>query len=196
MNKKAITLLGMISAGLLLGGCSNGNSEKVDRANSVSQSKKSNRNEKVVKIDKTSNQVGPLKVHVSNIKYEKVENKESNWTDAEYNMEGHPKKDLNKYYYRAIVSLKFENTGDKSVDLSYGERTYTVDDGTAFPIQSGANGSSFESSVAKIAPHGKLAETVILISNNKFTANKLQVTFTDICENMDTTLSEGGTAKI
>lgn len=196
MNKKAITLLGMISVGLLLGGCSNGNSEKVDRANSVSQSKKSNRNEKVVKIDKTSNQVGPLKVHVSNIKYEKVENKESNWTDAEYNMEGHPKKDLNKYYYRAIVSLKFENTGDKSVDLSYGERTYTVDDGTAFPIQSGANGSSFESSVAKIAPHGKLAETVILISNNKFTANKLQVTFTDICENMDTTLSEGGTAKI
>lgn len=196
MNKKAITLLGMISAGLLLGGCSNGNSEKVDRANSVSQSKKSNRNEKVVKIDKTSNQVGPLKVHVSNIKYEKVENKESNWTDAEYNMEGHPKKDLNKYYYRAIVSLKFENTGDESVDLSYGERTYTVDDGTAFPIQSGANGSSFESSVAKIAPHGKLAETVILISNNKFTANKLQVTFTDICENMDTTLSEGGTAKI
>ena len=196
MNKKAITLLGMISAGLLLGGCSNGNSEKVDRANSVSQSKKSNRNEKVVKIDKTSNQVGPLKVHVSNIKYEKVENKESNWTDAEYNMEGHPKKDLNKYYYRAIVSLKFENTGDKSVDLSYGERTYTVDDGTAFPIQSGANGSSFESSVAKIAPHGKLAETVILISNNKFTANKLQVTFTDICENMDTTLSEGGIAKI
>lgn len=196
MNKKAITLLGMISAGLLLGGCSNGNSEKVDRANSVSQSKKSNRNEKVVKIDKTSNQVGPLKVHVSNIKYEKVENKESNWTDAEYNMEGHPKKDLNKYYYRAIVSLKFENMGDKSVDLSYGERTYTVDDGTAFPIQSGANGSSFESSVAKIAPHGKLAETVILISNNKFTANKLQVTFTDICENMDTTLSEGGTAKI
>ena len=196
MNKKAITLLGMISAGLLLGGCSNGNSEKVDRANSVSQSKKSNRNEKVVKIDKTSNQVGPLKVHVSDIKYEKVENKESNWTDAEYNMEGHPKKDLNKYYYRAIVSLKFENTGDKSVDLSYGERTYTVDDGTAFPIQSGANGSSFESSVAKIAPHGKLAETVILISNNKFTANKLQVTFTDICENMDTTLSEGGTAKI
>lgn len=196
MNKKAITLLGMISAGLLLGGCSNGNSEKVDRANSVSQSKKSNRNDKVVKIDKTSNQVGPLKVHVSNIKYEKVENKESNWTDAEYNMEGHPKKDLNKYYYRAIVSLKFENTGDKSVDLSYGERTYTVDDGTAFPIQSGANGSSFESSVAKIAPHGKLAETVILISNNKFTANKLQVTFTDICENMDTTLSEGGTAKI
>lgn len=196
MNKKAITLLGMISAGLLLGGCSKGNSEKVDRANSVSQSKKSNRNEKVVKIDKTSNQVGPLKVHVSNIKYEKVENKESNWTDAEYNMEGHPKKDLNKYYYRAIVSLKFENTGDKSVDLSYGERTYTVDDGTAFPIQSGANGSSFESSVAKIAPHGKLAETVILISNNKFTANKLQVTFTDICENMDTTLSEGGTAKI
>ena len=196
MNKKAITLLGMISAGLLLGGCSNGNSEKVDRANSVSQSKKSNRNEKVVKIDKTSNQVGPLKVHVSNIKYEKVENKESNWTDAEYNMEGHPKKDLNKYYYRAIVSLKFENTGDKSVDLSYGERTYTVDDGTAFPIQSGANGSSFESSVAKIAPHGKLAETVILISNNKFTANKFQVTFTDICENMDTTLSEGGTAKI
>ena len=196
MNKKAITLLGMISAGLLLGGCSNGNSEKVDRANSVSQSKKSNRNEKVVKIDKTSNQVGPLKVHVSNIKYEKVENKESNWTDAEYNMEGHPKKDLNKYYYRAIVSLKFENTGDKSVDLSYGERTYTVDDGTAFPIQSGANGSSFESSVAKIAPHGKLAETVILISNNKFTANKLQVTFTDICENMDTTLSEVGTAKI
>lgn len=196
MNKKAITLLGMISAGLLLGGCSNGNSEKVDRANSVSQSKKSNRNEKIVKIDKTSNQVGPLKVHVSNIKYEKVENKESNWTDAEYNMEGHPKKDLNKYYYRAIVSLKFENTGDKSVDLSYGERTYTVDDGTAFPIQSGANGSSFESSVAKIAPHGKLAETVILISNNKFTANKLQVTFTDICENMDTTLSEGGTAKI
>lgn len=196
MNKKAITLLGMISAGLLLGGCSNGNSEKVDRANSVSQSKKSNKNEKVVKIDKTSNQVGPLKVHVSNIKYEKVENKESNWTDAEYNMEGHPKKDLNKYYYRAIVSLKFENTGDKSVDLSYGERTYTVDDGTAFPIQSGANGSSFESSVAKIAPHGKLAETVILISNNKFTANKLQVTFTDICENMDTTLSEGGTAKI
>ena len=196
MNKKAITLLGMISAGLLLGGCSNGNSEKVDRANSVSKSKKSNRNEKVVKIDKTSNQVGPLKVHVSNIKYEKVENKESNWTDAEYNMEGHPKKDLNKYYYRAIVSLKFENTGDKSVDLSYGERTYTVDDGTAFPIQSGANGSSFESSVAKIAPHGKLAETVILISNNKFTANKLQVTFTDICENMDTTLSEGGTAKI
>ena len=196
MNKKAITLLGMISAGLLLGGCSNGNSEKVDRANSVSQSKKSNRNEKVVKIDKTSNQVGPLKVHVSNIKYEKVENKESNWTDAEYNMEGHPKKDLNKYYYRAIVSLKFENTGDKSVDLSYGERTYTVDDGTAFPIQSGANGSSFESSVAKIAPHGKLAETVILISNNKFTANKLQVTFTDICENMDTTLSEGGTATI
>ena len=196
MNKKAITLLGMISAGLLLGGCSNGNSEKVDRANSVSQSKKSNRNEKVVKIDKTSNQVGPLKVHVSNIKYEKVENKESNWTDAEYNMEGHPKKDLNKYYYRAIVSLKFENTGDKSVDLSYGERTYTVDDGTAFPIQSGANGSSFERSVAKIAPHGKLAETVILISNNKFTANKLQVTFTDICENMDTTLSEGGTAKI
>lgn len=196
MNKKAITLLGMISAGLLLGGCSNGSSEKVDRANSVSQSKKSNRNEKVVKIDKTSNQVGPLKVHVSNIKYEKVENKESNWTDAEYNMEGHPKKDLNKYYYRAIVSLKFENTGDKSVDLSYGERTYTVDDGTAFPIQSGANGSSFESSVAKIAPHGKLAETVILISNNKFTANKLQVTFTDICENMDTTLSEGGTAKI
>ena len=196
MNKKAITLLGIISAGLLLGGCSNGNSEKVDRANSVSQSKKSNRNEKVVKIDKTSNQVGPLKVHVSNIKYEKVENKESNWTDAEYNMEGHPKKDLNKYYYRAIVSLKFENTGDKSVDLSYGERTYTVDDGTAFPIQSGANGSSFESSVAKIAPHGKLAETVILISNNKFTANKLQVTFTDICENMDTTLSEGGTAKI
>ena len=196
MNKKAITLLGMISAGLLLGGCSNGNSEKVDRANSVSQSKKSNRNEKVVKIDKTSNQVGPLKVHVSNIKYEKVENKESNWTDAEYNMEGHPQKDLNKYYYRAIVSLKFENTGDKSVDLSYGERTYTVDDGTAFPIQSGANGSSFESSVAKIAPHGKLAETVILISNNKFTANKLQVTFTDICENMDTTLSEGGTAKI
>ena len=196
MNKKAITLLGMISAGLLLGGCSNGNSEKVDRANSVSQSKKSNRNEKVVKIDKTSNQVGPLKVHVSNIKYEKVENKESNWTDAEYNMEGHPKKDLNKYYYRAIVSLKFENTGDKSVDLSYGERTYTVDDGTAFPIQSGANGSSFESSVAKIAPHGKLAETVILISNNKFTANKLQVTFTDICENMDTTLSEGRTAKI
>ena len=196
MNKKAITLLGMISAGLLLGGCSNGNSEKVDRANSVSQSKKSNRNEKVVKIDKTSNQVGPLKVHVSDIKYEKVENKESNWTDAEYNMEGHPKKDLNKYYYRAIVSLKFENTGDKSVDLSYGERTYTVDDGTAFPIQSGANGSSFESSVAKIAPHGKLAETVILISKNKFTANKLQVTFTDICENMDTTLSEGGTAKI
>lgn len=196
MNKKAIILLGMISAGLLLGGCSNGNSEKVDRANSVSQSKKSNRNEKVVKIDKTSNQVGPLKVHVSNIKYEKVENKESNWTDAEYNMEGHPKKDLNKYYYRAIVSLKFENTGDKSVDLSYGERTYTVDDGTAFPIQSGANGSSFESSVAKIAPHGKLAETVILISNNKFTANKLQVTFTDICENMDATLSEGGTAKI
>ena len=196
MNKKAITLLGMISAGLLLGGCSNGNSKKVDRAKSVSQSKKSNRNEKVVKIDKTSNQVGPLKVHVSNIKYEKVENKESNWTDAEYNMEGHPKKDLNKYYYRAIVSLKFENTGDKSVDLSYGERTYTVDDGTAFPIQSGANGSSFESSVAKIAPHGKLAETVILISNNKFTANKLQVTFTDICENMDTTLSEGGTAKI
>ena len=196
MNKKAITLLGMISAGLLLGGCSNGNSEKVDRANSVSQSKKSNRNEKVVKIDKTSNQVGPLKVHVSNIKYEKVENKESNWTDAEYNMEGRPKKDLNKYYYRAIVSLKFENMGDKSVDLSYGERTYTVDDGTAFPIQSGANGSSFESSVAKIAPHGKLAETVILISNNKFTANKLQVTFTDICENMDTTLSEGGTAKI
>ena len=196
MNKKAITLLGMISAGLLLGGCSNGHSKKVDRANSVSQSKKSNRNEKVVKIDKTSNQVGPLKVHVSNIKYEKVENKESNWTDAEYNMEGHPKKDLNKYYYRAIVSLKFENTGDKSVDLSYGERTYTVDDGTAFPIQSGANGSSFESSVAKIAPHGKLAETVILISNNKFTANKLQVTFTDICENMDTTLSEGGTAKI
>lgn len=196
MNKKAISLLGMLSAGLLLGGCSNGNSEKVDRANSVSQSKKSNRNEKVVKIDKTSNQVGPLKVHVSNIKYEKVENKESNWTDAEYNMEGHPKKDLNKYYYRAIVSLKFENTGDKSVDLSYGERTYTVDDGTAFPIQSGANGSSFESSVAKIAPHGKLAETVILISNNKFTANKLQVTFTDICENMDTTLSEGGTAKI
>lgn len=196
MNKKAITLLGMISAGFLLGGCSNGSSEKVDRANSVSQSKKSNRNEKVVKIDKTSNQVGPLKVHVSNIKYEKVENKESNWTDAEYNMEGHPKKDLNKYYYRAIVSLKFENTGDKSVDLSYGERTYTVDDGTAFPIQSGANGSSFESSVAKIAPHGKLAETVILISNNKFTANKLQVTFTDICENMDTTLSEGGTAKI
>lgn len=196
MNKKTITLLGMISAGLLLGGCSNGNSEKVDRANSVSQSKKSNRNEKVVKIDKTSNQVGPLKVHVSNIKYEKVENKESNWTDAEYNMEGHPKKDLNKYYYRAIVSLKFENTGDKSVDLSYGERTYTVDDGTAFPIQSGTNGSSFESSIAKIAPHGKLAETVILISNNKFTANKLQVTFTDICENMDTTLSEGGTAKI
>ena len=196
MNKKAITLLGMISAGLLLGGCSNGSSEKVDRANSVSQSKKSNRNEKVVKIDKTSNQVGPLKVHVSNIKYEKVENKESNWTDAEYNMEGHPKKDLNKYYYRAIVSLKFENTGDESVDLSYGERTYTVDDGTAFPVQSGANGSSFESSVAKIAPHGKLAETVILISNNKFTANKLQVTFTDICENMDTTLSEGGTAKI
>lgn len=196
MNKKAITLLGIISAGLLLGGCSNGNSEKADKANSVSQSKKSNTNEKVVKINKTSNQVGPLKVHVSNIKYEKVENKESNWTDAEYNMEGHPKKDLNKYYYRAIVSLKFENTGDKSVDLSYGERTYTVDDGTAFPIQSGANGSSFESSVAKIAPHSKLAETVILISNNKFTANKLQVTFTDICENMDTTLSEGGTAKI
>lgn len=196
MNKKTITLLGMISAGLLLGGCSNGSSEKADKASSVAQSKKSNTNEKVVKINKTSNQVGPLKVHVSNIKYEKVENKESNWTDAEYNMEGHPKKDLNKYYYRAIVSLKFENTGDKSVDLSYGERTYTVDDGTAFPIQSGANGSSFESSVAKIAPHGKLAETVILISNNKFTANKLQVTFTDICENMDTTLSEGGTAKI
>ena len=71
MNKKAITLLGMISAGLLLGGCSNGNSEKVDRANSVSQSKKSNRNEKVVKIDKTSNQVGPLKVHVSNINMKK-----------------------------------------------------------------------------------------------------------------------------
>lgn len=196
MKKNVIALLGVTSVGLLLGGCATQSSSNSQSSEKSSVVKKSKSNVKIVKINKTSNQVGPLKVHVSNIKYEKVENKESNWTDAEYNMEGHPKKDLNKYYYRAIVSLKFENTGDKSVDLSYGERTYTVDDGTAFPIQSGANGSSFESSVAKIAPHGKLAETVILISNNKFTANKLQVTFTDICENMDTTLSEGGTAKI
>lgn len=47
MNKKAITLLGIISAGLLLGGCSNGNPEKADKASSVSQSKKTIRTKKL-----------------------------------------------------------------------------------------------------------------------------------------------------
>lgn len=204
MKKNIITLLGMASISLVLGGCSSVTT-KTSKQTSFSQSKKrknneksnnQNSNEKIVQINKSSNLVGPLKVHVSSIKYEKVKNKESNWTNAEYNMEGDPEKDLNNYYYRAIVYLNIENTGNKSVDLSYGERSYIVDDGTAFPEQGGADGNSFESSTAKIVPHTKLANTVILVSNKKFTANKLQITFTDICENDNNVLSNGGTAKI
>lgn len=199
MKKSVITLLSLAGVGLVLSGCSN-NSTSTTKSTKSSKSiktvKKAKPTSNVVKINKTSNEVNPIKVHVESVRYEKVKNKESNYTDAEYNMEGDPKTTLNKEYYRATVSLYFENTGDKPVDLSFGDRSYTVDDGTVFPSFGGANGNAMESSISKIPPHGKLAETVILVSNNKFTANHLQVTFNGIYANEDTQLSDGGTAKI
>lgn len=189
--KKIITA-GVTVMALTLAGCSNTNTSKNSTKTTVT--KKANINtDKTVKINKTSTAYGPLKFKLKSIRYETVENKKSNYTDAEYNISGK----LNKKYYRATLNLVLENSGTKPIDLSMGTRTYTVDSGIGFPIHGSTEGGALEEVISTLQPKSKINFPVYLISNNKFTANHLKISFDGLWGPKDMeSIADSGSAEI
>ena len=156
-------------------------------------------NSKIVTINKNTNVVsGILKVHFDSVRYETVKNKEENYTDAEYNMEGKPSKTLNPIYYRATVHFSIENVGKQAVDLSYGNRSIILDNGSSLGADGfgSGNGDAFITSNDSIAPGTKLTTSIIIISNKTFSVNHPGLNFEDICNPKGDKIADGGVAKI
>lgn len=197
--------VGIVLSCFTLTACSNSGSKssnsKQDKTVQVKKSKPktSNNGIKTVNINKNTNVVsGAVKVHFDSVKYETVKNKESNYTDAEENIEGNPSKVFNSPYYRATVLMTIENVGSQTVDLSYGNRSIILDNGQAISSDGfgSGNGTAFMTSNNSIAPKSKLTTSVIIVSNNKIKADHPSFNFEDLCNSNGDQIAAGGVAKI
>lgn len=204
-KKKAIIIAGIALSCLTLAACgSNETKSTKSKPAKTTQVKKhkaktSNNDIKTVKINKDTNAVGGVvKVHFDSVKYETVKNKESNYTDAEENIEGNPSQVFNPTYYRATVFMTIENVGSQAIDLSYGDRSIILDNGQSIGSDGfgSGNGTALMTSNDSIAPKTKLTTSVIIVSNNKIHANHPGFNFEDICNSNGEDITAGGVAKI
>lgn len=84
---------------------------------------------------KTLNTVGEEQYTITSVKQAKVNNKESEYTDAEYNFDGiksYPDK-----YYRAEITYRLKNIGTQDFDLSYGQDSVSDAQGLEYSYASG-----------------------------------------------------------
>lgn len=84
---------------------------------------------------KTLNTVGEAQYTITSLKQTKVKNKESNYTDAEYNYDGI--KDYPDKYYRAEITYRLKNVGTQDFDLSAMQNSVSDAQGLEYSYSSG-----------------------------------------------------------
>lgn len=84
---------------------------------------------------KTLNTVGEEQYTITSVKQSKVNNKESEYTDAEYNFDGI--KNYPDKYYRAEITYRLKNIGSQDFDLSYGQDSVSDAQGLEYSYVSG-----------------------------------------------------------
>lgn len=192
MNKKlglfGITLLGF--SAVTLAGCSQSSQDTSSKSSSTISSLKSENsslraeNNSLQGVDtkasstsktastktsnfkaKTLNTVGEEQYTITSLKQSQVNNKESEYTDAEYNFDGiksYPDK-----YYRAEITYRLKNTGTQDFDLSYGQDSVSDAQGLEYSYASGDVNGFNDNSNSVVKAGMTTSGTFYLVSKTK-----------------------------
>lgn len=175
-------LISFVLAGMLLlsaFGCSNSNQSKSSSSSKASSSV-TKKQAKPIKFTT----VGALQYTITSIQSDKITNKKSNWTNAEYNFPGI--KNYPKNYYRTTLDYTLANTSDKTVDLSFYQANVLLD-GLEYTHESNTANLFDENSNGVIQPGTKTSGKFELI-----TKQKIKVTPKNIKINIGDQYAKGG----
>lgn len=190
MKKIGVFLL-VLSSALVLGACSNsndstGDSETVAKLEKTVDSLKSENEELNSKIKELTNSgdtedeitfstVGAVEYTVTSVKTEEIENKQDNYTNAEYNFQGI--NNMPAKYYRTVISYQLKNTADKELDLSTYQATIIDDDNIEYNRSSNDKYLFDENSNGLVQPGTSTTGSFYLISKDapKITNFKISV---------------------
>lgn len=119
--------------------------------------------------------VGIVEYTVTSLKTEEVENKQDNYTNAEYNFQGI--NNMPAKYFRTVISYQLKNTADKELDLSTYQATIIDDDNIEYNRSSNDKYLFDENSNDLVQPGTSTTGSFYLISKNapKITNFKISV---------------------
>lgn len=189
--KKVGGFLLVLSSALVLGACGNsndstGDSETVAKLEKTVDSLKSENEELNSKIKELTNSgdtedeitfstVGAVEYTVTSVKTEEIENKQDNYTNAEYNFQGI--NNMPAKYFRTVISYQLKNTADKELDLSTYQATIIDDDNIEYNRSSNDKYLFDENSNGLVQPGTSTTGSFYLISKDapKITNFKISV---------------------
>lgn len=184
MKKLGASIL-VLGSLITLGACSNNDDKTANLEKTIESLEAENKslNDKIKELTIAGDTedeikfstVGAVEYTVTSVKTEEVENKQDNYTNAEYNFQGIT--NMPAKYYRTVISYQLKNTADKELDLSTYQATIIDDDNVEYNRSSNDKYLFDENSNGLVQPGTSTTGSFYLISKDapKITNFKISV---------------------
>ena len=184
MKRLGVSIL-ILGSLITLGACSNNDDEtaKLEKTIESLEAENKSLNDKIKELTTAGDTedeirfstVGAVEYTVTSVKTEEVENKQDNYTNAEYNFQGI--NNMPAKYYRTVISYQLKNTADKELDLSTYQATIIDDDNIEYNRSSNDKYLFDENSNGLVQPGTSTTGSFYLISKDapKVTNFKISV---------------------
>lgn len=184
MKKLGVSIL-VLGSLITLGACSNNDDKtaKLEKTIESLEAENKSLNDKIKELTTAGDTedeikfstVGAVEYTVTSVKTEEVENKQDNYTNAEYNFQGI--NNMPAKYYRTVISYQLKNTADKELDLSTYQATIIDDDNIEYNRSSNDKYLFDENSNGLVQPGTSTTGSFYLISKDapKITNFKISV---------------------
>lgn len=184
MKKLGVSIL-VLGSLITLGACSNNDDKtaKLEKTIESLEAENKSLNDKIKELTTAGDTedeikfstVGAVEYTVASVKTEEVENKQDNYTNAEYNFQGI--NNMPAKYYRTVISYQLKNTADKELDLSTYQATIIDDDNIEYNRSSNDKYLFDENSNGLVQPGTSTTGSFYLISKDapKITNFKISV---------------------
>lgn len=184
MKKLGVSIL-VLGSLITLGACSNNDDKtaKLEKTIESLEAENKSLNDKIKELTTAGDTedeikfstVGAVEYTVTSVKTEEVENKQDNYSNAEYNFQGI--NNMPAKYYRTVISYQLKNTADKELDLSTYQATIIDDDNIEYNRSSNDKYLFDENSNGLVQPGTSTTGSFYLISKDapKITNFKISV---------------------
>lgn len=184
MKKLGVSIL-VLGSLITLGACSNNDNKtaKLEKTIESLEAENKSLNDKIKELTTAGDTedeikfstVGAVEYTVTSVKTEEVENKQDNYTNAEYNFQGIT--NMPAKYFRTVISYQLKNTADKELDLSTYQATIIDDDNIEYNRSSNDKYLFDENSNGLVQPGTSTTGSFYLISKDapKVTNFKISV---------------------
>lgn len=184
MKKLGVSIL-VLGSLITLGACSNNDDKtaKLEKTIESLEAENKSLNDKIKELTTAGDTedeikfstVGAVEYTITSVKTEEIENKQDNYTNAEYNFQGI--NNMPAKYYRTVISYQLKNTADKELDLSTYQATIIDDDNIEYNRSSNDKYLFDENSNGLVQPGTSTTGSFYLISKDapKITNFKISV---------------------